>query len=205
MRRTWGLPLLSKELLEQAARRRTYIIRTLYAALLFFAALLVFYFSVYQQYTSPLDILGRGREVFNNVTALQVAGIFLFMPAITCSVITAEKERNTFGLPGASGVETIVEYTVGIAPPIELQMAAADLADELKRACSGDSCALDPRVQSFARRGVHVELTDLEKLLKSGATGIPSVDHALKVHGNCAGGSATMLDPAAPMRGQRVT
>lgn len=98
MRRQFGLPLLTKELLEQAARRRTYVIRTLYAALLFFFALLMFYLTVYQQYTNPLDILGRGREIFMSVVGLQFAGIFLFMPAITCTVITAEKERNTFGL-----------------------------------------------------------------------------------------------------------
>lgn len=96
--RTPGLPLLAKELLEQSARRRTYVIRTLYAALLFFGSLLTFYVSTYQNFTNPLDILGRGREVFQSIIALQFAGIFLFMPAITCGVITAEKERNTFGL-----------------------------------------------------------------------------------------------------------
>lgn len=98
MKRTFGLPLLSKELLEQAARKRTYVIRTVYAALLFFFALLMFYLMVYQRYTNPLDILGRGRDVFISVFLLQIAGIFLFMPAITCTVITSEKERNTLGL-----------------------------------------------------------------------------------------------------------
>jgi len=112
--------------------------------------------------------------------------------------------RNTFGLPGVLGVETIVTYMAGVAPPIELQMAAADLAAELKKSCNGQACALDPRVQSFQRRGVTVELTDLEQLLKSGATGIPSVDHALAVHGNCSQGTATMFDTAARYRGQRV-
>ncbi|MBL8850374.1 MAG: ABC transporter permease subunit [Planctomycetaceae bacterium] len=95
---TLSLPLLTKELLEQSARRRTYVIRTLYAALLFLSALFIFYITTYQHYTSPLDILGRGREVFDNVVALQFFGIFMFMPAITCSVIAGEKERNTFGL-----------------------------------------------------------------------------------------------------------
>lgn len=114
-------------------------------------------------------------------------------------------QRNTFGLPGAQGVETIVEYTVGAEPPIELQMAARDLAEELLKSCNGQACALDPRVTSFARRGVSVELTDLSEMLKSGSTGIPSVDHALKVHGECAQGSATMHDPAEPYRGSRVT
>lgn len=113
-------------------------------------------------------------------------------------------QRNTFGLPGAPGVETIVTYMAGEAPPIELQIAAADLAGELKKSCNGQSCALDPRVASFSRRGVSVELTDLKELLKSGATGIPSVDYALTVHGGCEQGSATMLDPAAPYRGSPV-
>ena len=39
----FGLPLLGKELLEQAARKRTYVIRTLYASLLFFVCYLMFY------------------------------------------------------------------------------------------------------------------------------------------------------------------
>jgi len=93
-----GLPLLTKELLEQSARRRTYVIRTLYAALLFLSALFIFYITTYQNYTTPLDILGRGREVFSSVVGLQIFGIYLFMPAITCGVIAGEKERNTFGL-----------------------------------------------------------------------------------------------------------
>src|SRR5688572_3503195 len=93
-----GLPLLAKELLEQAARPRTYIVRTLYAALLFFFALLIFYFSSYESIANPLALFGRGREVFFNVVRLQFAGVLLFMPAITCGAITAEKERNTFGL-----------------------------------------------------------------------------------------------------------
>jgi hypothetical protein len=33
-----GLPLLAKELVEQSARRRTYIIRVVYACLLFISA-----------------------------------------------------------------------------------------------------------------------------------------------------------------------
>lgn len=113
-------------------------------------------------------------------------------------------QRNTFGLDDVSGVDLRVTYRAGVAPPIELQMAAADLAAELKKSCNGQSCAIDPRVQSFARRGVSVELTDLEDLLKSGATGIPSVDHALAVHGDCSQGTATMMDPAARYRGTRV-
>ncbi len=103
-------------------------------------------------------------------------------------------QRNSFGLPGSTAVETVVSYTAGIVPPVELRMAAAALACELKKSCNGEACALPANVTSFQRRGVSVELTDLAEMLKSGATGIPIVDHALAVHGNCGGGS--MHDPA---------
>lgn len=96
--RRWGLPLLSKELAEQSARKRTYVIRTLYACLLSGFALLMFWAEVYNEISSPFDVLGQGREMFQVILALQFAGVYLFMPAITCAVITAEKERNTIGL-----------------------------------------------------------------------------------------------------------
>jgi ABC-type transport system involved in multi-copper enzyme maturation permease subunit len=97
-KRAWGLPLLMKELAEQSARKRTYVIRTLYATLLFAFATFIFWVSVYREINSPFEVLGRGREMFLSVVFLQLAGIYLFMPAITCGVITAEKERNTIGL-----------------------------------------------------------------------------------------------------------
>lgn len=96
--RRWGLPLLSKELAEQSARKRTYVIRTLYACLLAGFALLMFWAEVYNEISSPFEVLGQGREMFTVILALQFAGVYLFMPAITCGVITAEKERNTIGL-----------------------------------------------------------------------------------------------------------
>ena len=96
--RTPGLPLLVKELAEQSSRKRTYVIRTLYALLLFGFAMLIFWGSVYREINSPFDVLGRGREMFMAVLALQFGGVYLFMPAITCGVITSEKERNTIGL-----------------------------------------------------------------------------------------------------------
>jgi hypothetical protein len=111
-------------------------------------------------------------------------------------------QRNTFGLPGASGVETVVTFLAGTDPPIELQMAAAKLAEEMLKSCNGEDCQLDPRVKSFVRRGVAVELNDVVKLLALDMTGIPEVDRAIQVHGNC--GGATMLDTAAPYLGQAL-
>lgn len=111
-------------------------------------------------------------------------------------------QRNTFGLPDVPGVETVVTFMAGEAPPLELQRAAADLTDELKKACNGDDCALDPRVRSFARRGVSVELSDIKALIQDGKTGILSVDYALSIHSGC--GGASFHDPAAPYRGTTV-
>jgi ABC-type transport system involved in multi-copper enzyme maturation permease subunit len=87
-----------KELAEQSARKRTYVIRTIYATLLFAFATLIFWSTVYNEINSPFEVLGRGREMFLAVIFLQLGGIYLFMPAITCGVLTAEKERNTIGL-----------------------------------------------------------------------------------------------------------
>src|SRR5262249_6133780 len=47
---------------------------------------------------SPLAVLGRGREMFNALVYLQFGGVYLFMPAITCGVVTQEKERDSLQL-----------------------------------------------------------------------------------------------------------
>lgn len=93
-----GLPLLGKELIEQAARKRTYIVRVAYASLLFFVAFLFFYETLAASVGSPLAVLGRGRDLYMVLVQLQFAGIYLFMPAITCGVLTSEKERNSLQL-----------------------------------------------------------------------------------------------------------
>jgi hypothetical protein len=93
-----GLPLLSKELVEQAARRRTYIVRVLYACLLFTAAYFLFYDLLLVGKTTPVAALGQGRPMFEVLMKLQFAGIYLVMPAVTCGVLTHEKEQNTLAL-----------------------------------------------------------------------------------------------------------
>lgn len=94
----FGLPLLTKELIEMANRRRTYVIRTLYA-LLFLGFVGFIYIDLMSSVrNNPLAILGRGRELFEYMVFLQFAAIYLFLPAITCGVITQEKERNSLGL-----------------------------------------------------------------------------------------------------------
>jgi ABC-type transport system involved in multi-copper enzyme maturation permease subunit len=69
-----------------------------YACLLFLAALLFFTQIVSIAKNSPFAVLGHGREMFQALVLLQFTGIYLFMPAITCGVLTQEKERDSLAL-----------------------------------------------------------------------------------------------------------
>ena len=94
----FGLPLLTKELIEQSARKRTYILRVIYAIALYGATLWAFYQQLGSLNGSGLSILGQGRQLFVSLAWFEFAGIYVFLPAMTCSVLTAEKERDTLGL-----------------------------------------------------------------------------------------------------------
>ena len=94
-----GLPLIVKELLEQSARRRTWWLRSVYALLAFFAAVSISAAMLHQNWSgSPFQILGQGAELFAMFSGIQFFGIYLFMPAMTSPLLTAEKERDTLSL-----------------------------------------------------------------------------------------------------------
>ena len=94
----FGLPLLTKELIEQSARKRTYILRTLYALILYGLALWIYQQQFGSWNAAGFEILGQGRSLYVSLATLEFWGIYLFLPAMTCSVLTAEKERDTLGL-----------------------------------------------------------------------------------------------------------
>lgn len=56
----FSLPLLAKELVEQAARKRMYRVRTLYAVVLFAFSLLIVHSFFQYAGSNPLNVLGRG-------------------------------------------------------------------------------------------------------------------------------------------------
>ncbi len=105
MRQTVLFPMLRKELVERAARPRTYVVRCAYA-FLFFAAFLYTYDSLVgapqgtpeSRVGLALGALGRGSEIFLSALVIQGVGIFLFLPAMMCGLITEEKERGTLPL-----------------------------------------------------------------------------------------------------------
>lgn len=116
---------------------------------------------------------------------------------------------NTLDLPdttGALAATLFVEYEFGIDPPVELVIAAAELACQLKRACEGQSCALPgttrDRIKRLSRRGSTIELESITELLKNGLVGNDLIDQALAVHGDCS--RTTIIDPARRRRSVQV-
>jgi ABC-type transport system involved in multi-copper enzyme maturation permease subunit len=97
LKRLFELPLLAKELNEQAAQIRTYVMRFLYGAILFTAACGMFY-GTFLQGGASSGGLGQGRQMFEKLVTLQFWTIFLFLPAVSCGCLSIEKERNTLGL-----------------------------------------------------------------------------------------------------------
>jgi ABC-type transport system involved in multi-copper enzyme maturation permease subunit len=93
-----ALPLLRKELLEQAARPRTYVVRVVYAAGLLVCFGFFFREQLARLQRDPTAVFGTGKAVFELIVNIQFAGIFLFLPAMMAGVVTAEKERATLSL-----------------------------------------------------------------------------------------------------------
>jgi len=80
-----------------ASRRRTYVWRTLFATLLLG---LVFWNQVdrLQRYSSPLQLLGSGRWVFQSIISWLSLAAFFGMPLLTCGCIVSERDRNTLSV-----------------------------------------------------------------------------------------------------------
>ena len=88
-------PLLGKELLEQAARKQMYVIRVVYALVLF-GAFCVYYMR--HLAGGPVLAMGRGLGPFDFLVTAQLVTIFLFLPPLMAGALAQEKERETLGL-----------------------------------------------------------------------------------------------------------
>ena len=74
LNRLLSFPLLAKELTETAARRRTYVIRALYAALLYALFALMMPRWLWRPGASPLQAMGAGRELFDAMVQIARTG-----------------------------------------------------------------------------------------------------------------------------------
>jgi ABC-type transport system involved in multi-copper enzyme maturation permease subunit len=90
-----GLPLLARELADQAAHARHYVLRCLCAIVMFGICFFALRDVLVADQTVGQMSLGRGLVVVESVTTTQAFIIVLFLPAITCGAIAGEKERNT--------------------------------------------------------------------------------------------------------------
>lgn len=95
-------PLLTKELVEQAARPRTYILRVTWALSLFAGFLFVTYQVITAGGRVPISSIssstGAGRDIFNLVIQAQAICLFAFLPAMLVDAITSERESGTLDL-----------------------------------------------------------------------------------------------------------
>jgi hypothetical protein len=74
-----------------------------------------------------------------------------------------------------------VEWRGGLPVPPLASMAAAEVADELVKACDGDaSCRLPSNVITLTRQGITLNFIDPAVLLDAGLWGLPRVDAAIR-------------------------
>ena len=92
---------------------------------------------------------------------------------------------NDLSLPDTEPRTFSVTYTAGRRPPIELQMAAAELACELKQACGGLDCRLPRNVTHVSRQGITMDIAAIEDAVNGSVSGLAAVDIAVRRY-NCA-------------------
>ena len=94
----FGFPLLTKDLLEQAQRRRTYVMRAIEAFLLYVFVLVIAFEHFARAKWNFFELLGAGKEILESVFIVTAWGIYLILPAMTCGAIAGERERETWQL-----------------------------------------------------------------------------------------------------------
>jgi ABC-type transport system involved in multi-copper enzyme maturation permease subunit len=91
------LPVLAKDLTEQAAQRRTYIIRFVYGFVLFASSGVLFYANLGIGATAR-QTLGRGSTYFGVLLVFQLVAMYLVVPLLTAGAIAGERQRETLVL-----------------------------------------------------------------------------------------------------------
>lgn len=125
------MPVVQKELLEMAALRRTYVVRVVFASLLF--ASMLYVLSSTQAFLTalPQGLLGSGRALFEGFILYLFAGICLFLPAMVAGAFPEERARGTLHLLLLTGLppwRIVAEKFVGrVVPMMTLILASFPL------------------------------------------------------------------------------
>ena len=91
------LPLLKRELIELAQRKRTYVLRCI-CLLAFALVFLTFYAELNSRAVNLMWMLGQGRDMSAVLFITLMVTIYVLAPAMACAAITSEKEKQTLGL-----------------------------------------------------------------------------------------------------------
>ena len=94
----FDFPLLQRELTQIAYRRRTYILRCLVTAVMMLVLLGSYQAVSRNAGNSIAAILGRGTDFAGNLLVYCLCMIYLLLPAMSCSAISSEREKQTLGL-----------------------------------------------------------------------------------------------------------
>ncbi|MDQ3623295.1 MAG: ABC transporter permease [Verrucomicrobiota bacterium] len=126
------MPLLNKELTEAAARRRTYVMRVVYAVLLYALFGLFAPRWLWHGNANALHAMGAGAQILENVLLLQFFGVALFQPALMCGRITQEKERDSLVLLFLTELRpwqiVLQKYLGGLVPMLSFLLLSMPLA-----------------------------------------------------------------------------
>ncbi len=101
IRRWFAFPLLAKDLMERAARPRTYLLRLIFGCLFIGIFWLYYesrYVGRYHGGSALYALLGTGAATFQTLAMLLTGATILFQPALMAGVLTHEKERETLAL-----------------------------------------------------------------------------------------------------------
>jgi ABC-type transport system involved in multi-copper enzyme maturation permease subunit len=95
--KTMRLPILAKDLLERASKKRTYVFRFVYGLVLFGFACILFYGNIGVSADAGQS-LGRGADHFAWLISIQLAVLYGLVPILTAEAIAGEKQRDTLSL-----------------------------------------------------------------------------------------------------------
>ena len=115
------LPLLSKELKEQANRKRMYVIRVVYALIMLVVAIACLVDLHYTYQRNPMAALGYGRYVFEAVVISHLMAIYSLIPLLAAGSLADERERNTLPLLLLTRLDPwtiVIEKILGHAVPM---------------------------------------------------------------------------------------
>jgi len=101
---TRAFPLLGRELVEEAAKKRTYVIRVLFAVGLCAVFCAMLRGALARCAGSPFAVFGEGEELFDAIVWVLFAGIYLFLPGMVATAIAAERERDSLDMLFVTGI-----------------------------------------------------------------------------------------------------